>query len=78
MPHRYTSFLLRHWHLAEGEVRITVEHLQTGAAITVASLAAATSWLGEQTAPDNPCELPQPAAAPAAVPTGDLTICPAP
>ena len=73
MPHRYTSFLLRHWQLAAGEVRITVEHIQTGAAITVASLAAATSWLGEQTAPGNPCEPPPPAAAPDAAPTGDLS-----
>ncbi len=75
MSHRYTSFLIRHWQLAEGELRITVEHIQTGAVITVASLEAATRWLGEQAlalsalAPDG---------TPTAVPPGDLTIIPAP
>jgi hypothetical protein len=78
MSHRYTSFLLRHWQLAEGELRITVEHIQTGAAITVASLEAATRWLGEQAVPASPCELTRLNLDPAAEPTGDLTLGPAP
>lgn len=75
MSHRYTSFLIRHWQLAEGELRITVEHIQTGAAITVASLDAATSWLGEQALALSAVASD---AAPVATPIGDLTIIPAP
>lgn len=70
MSHRYTSFLLRHWHLAEGELRITVEQLQTGAAVTVPSLAAATAWLGEQTASASSPEWSPPVVATTGGPTG--------
>lgn len=78
MPHRYTSFLIRHWQRVGGEPRITVEHIQTGATITVTSLEAATSWLGEQVILDTAPDLPLPTTAPAAGPAGDPALGPAP
>ncbi len=50
MSQRYTSFLLRHWRFADGARRIMVEHVQTGARVTVASLDEATAWVGAQAA----------------------------
>ncbi len=78
MPHRYTSFLIRHWQRMEGDLRITVEHIQTGATITVASLEAATSWLGEQTAPGDALDPPLSNTALAAEQTGGVMPGPAP
>jgi hypothetical protein len=64
MPGRYTSFLIRHWQLAGGARRITVEHVQSGERVTVASIDAAASWLTAQAddAPP-PADDPPPAAA---------------
>lgn len=77
MPHRYTSFLIRHWQRAEGELRITVEHIQTGATITVASLEDATIWLGGQATPDNALTLTPPAAESGTDPADRLPPVPA-
>jgi hypothetical protein len=50
MARRYSSFLLRCWHLPSGACRIAVEHIQSGARTRAASLAAAVGWMDSQTA----------------------------
>lgn len=50
MTSNYTSFLIRHWQLAQGESRVTIEHIQTGETITLASLDDALVWLGGRVA----------------------------
>ena len=42
----YSSFLIRCWHLDGGAQRITIEHVQSGERIAVASLDAAARWIG--------------------------------
>jgi hypothetical protein len=41
----YASFLLRCWDLEGDRRRIQIEHIQTGAATRVATLAAAAIWM---------------------------------
>ena len=74
MSRRYTSFLLRHWQLTADELRISVEHIQTGATTTVASLDAATRWLGEQVSALGAPALVPLAVEPTAEAAGDLTV----
>ena len=50
MARRYSSFLLRCWHLPGGACRIAVEHIQSGTRTRAASLAAAVAWMDSQTA----------------------------
>ena len=45
MARRYDSFVLRCWRVG-GERRVEVEHLQSGGRTRVATLAAATDWIG--------------------------------
>ena len=40
------SFLVRWWDLSRGEVRVEIEHIQTGEKAFVPSLAAAIEWIG--------------------------------
>jgi len=42
---RYTSFLLRCWCLGDGQRRIQIEQVQSGAGTRVATLAAALDWI---------------------------------
>jgi hypothetical protein len=42
---RYTSFLLRYWSLGDGQRRIQIEQVQSGAGTRVATLAAALEWI---------------------------------
>jgi hypothetical protein len=44
----YSSFLVRCWQLDSGAQRITIEHVQSGEQIAVATLDAATRWIGAQ------------------------------
>ncbi len=41
----YTSFLIRLWRLAQGQMRVKIEHIQTGEVAQVASMADALLWL---------------------------------
>jgi hypothetical protein len=41
----YTSFLIRLWRLAQGQMRVKIEHIQTGEVAQVNSLEEATVWL---------------------------------
>ena len=45
MTRRYTSFLLRWWHLDDHQQRIKIEHVQSGEGVQVAKLADALAWL---------------------------------
>jgi hypothetical protein len=45
---RYSACLSRHWSLAGQAVRIDVQHIQSGACTTVATLRAAAEWIGGQ------------------------------
>jgi hypothetical protein len=62
MPARYTSFLIRHWQLANGAQRIVVEHVQSGEQSTVATIADATAWLDAQVDDERPPNDGQPTA----------------
>ncbi len=57
-PRRYNSFLLRCWHVGAGELRIKLEHIQSGSSGQVDSYEAALAWLSEHCAahhePDEP------------------------
>ncbi len=44
-PTRYSSFLLRCWHVGEGELRIKLEHIQSGTSTQVNTYEAALAWL---------------------------------
>ncbi len=44
-PSRYNSFLLRCWHVGEGELRIKVEHVQSGDSTRVVTFQTAVAWL---------------------------------
>ncbi|HSH83477.1 MAG TPA: hypothetical protein VLA19_33505 [Herpetosiphonaceae bacterium] len=62
-PRRYSSFLLRCWHVGEGELRIKIEHIQSGDSTQVDTYEAAVAWLSEQcarTAVDPPAPSGQP------------------
>ena len=48
MTTRYTSFLIRHWHLADGARRVAIEHVQSGERVVVPTLGAALAWLDAQ------------------------------
>ncbi len=59
---RYGSFLLRCWHVGEGELRIKVEHIQSGDSTQVDTYEAAVAWLSERsarTATDPPAQSDQ-------------------
>jgi hypothetical protein len=45
MTGRYSSFLIRYWHLAGGARRVIIEHVQSGEQATVPTLAAAADWI---------------------------------
>jgi hypothetical protein len=48
MARRYASFLIRCWRLDRGELRIKVEHIQTGESSQVATHAEALAWITSQ------------------------------
>lgn len=45
MARQYGAFLVRYWRLADGDRRLAVAHIQSGASARVASLAAALDWM---------------------------------
>ncbi len=45
MARAYASFVLRCWRLDAAERRITVEHIQSGERVVVASIEAAVEWI---------------------------------
>ncbi|HSH79739.1 MAG TPA: hypothetical protein VLA19_14540 [Herpetosiphonaceae bacterium] len=47
-PKRYSSFLLRCWCVGQGELRIKLEHIQSGDSTQVNSYDAALTWLSER------------------------------
>ncbi len=49
-PTRYSSFLLRCWHVGRGELRIKLEHIQSGNSAQVDTYEAALAWLSEHCA----------------------------
>ena len=56
---RYSSFLLRCWHAGDGQLRIKLEHVQSGDCVQVETDGAATAWLSEHcAAPHEPDEPP--------------------
>ena len=57
-PRRYNSFLLRCWHVRDGELRIKLEHIQSGNAAQVETYEAATAWLSEHCAASHEPEEP--------------------
>ena len=59
MPSRYTSFLIRHWQLVGGANRITIEHIQSGETVTLASFDDALAWLGGHVEAPPPGEPPR-------------------
>jgi hypothetical protein len=65
---RYASFVLRCWRLESDELRIDVEHVQSGARTRVRSLAAAVAWMDGRR--DAPVDLPAAGSA-ALAPAGD-------
>ncbi len=46
-PKRYSSFLLRCWHVGQGELRIKLEHIQSGDSAQVDTYEAALAWLSK-------------------------------
>ena len=65
MAHRYSAFLLRHWHIGDdGARRVEVVHIQSSARAVVSSLGAATDWIDALSR-----DLPPP---PAGAPNGPL------
>jgi hypothetical protein len=48
MARQYHSFLIRYWYLDEHQQRIKIEHIQSGQATVVVTLADALIWLNEQ------------------------------
>ena len=54
----YGSFLVRCWHLADDEQRLEIEHIQSGARVRVATIAAAVAWMsardGDEARPPEP------------------------
>ncbi len=45
LPERYSSFLLRCSHVGKGELRIKIEHIQSGDSTQVDTYEAAVAWL---------------------------------
>ena len=45
MPPPYNSFLLRLWHMGQGQQRVEVEHIGSGARVVVESLGDALAWI---------------------------------
>lgn len=50
MVRRYSAFLVRCWRLDDGERRIEIAHIQSGARTRVTSVAAALAWIGARAA----------------------------
>jgi hypothetical protein len=65
---RYDSFVIRCWGLGGAEPRIKIEHVQSGAAARVASLAEALAWLDAHA---RAAQLPHPLGGDAELPTPD-------
>ncbi len=58
-PRRYNSFLLRCWDVGQGELRIKIEHIQSGGSVQVDTHEAAADWLSKHCAAlHEPDELP--------------------
>ncbi len=51
-PKRYSSYLLRCWHVGEGDLRIKLEHIQSGASTQVDSYEGALAWLAGHRDPE--------------------------
>lgn len=47
MNTRYSTYILRCWHLPDGARRIAIQHVQSGHSASVATLAAAVDWLDQ-------------------------------
>ena len=45
MVRHYCSFLVRCWHLADGQRRVRVEHVQTGEVLHAATMQDALAWM---------------------------------
>jgi hypothetical protein len=56
----YGSFLVRCWHLADDAQRLEIEHIQSGARVRVATVAAAVAWMSaresDEARPPDPAE----------------------
>jgi hypothetical protein len=50
MVRQYCSFLVRCWHLANGERRVRVEHVQTGEVLHAATLEDTLAWMDARAA----------------------------
>ncbi len=50
MARHYYAFLVRCWRLDDGERRIEIAHIQSGARTRVTSIAAALAWIGARAA----------------------------
>jgi len=57
-PKRYNSFLLRCWHVGDGELRIKLEHIQSGTSTQVDTYEAALAWLTEHCAALHESDVP--------------------
>lgn len=58
MVRHYSSFLVRCWHLASGERRVRVEHVQTGEVLHATTLEDAFAWMDARVGADTPDLLP--------------------
>lgn len=58
MTPRYSSSLIRCWHLASGTQRIVVEHIQSGEQTAVPTLDAAAAWIEGQEGELTPAQRP--------------------
>lgn len=47
VTHHYNSFLLRCWQVEQDELRIKIEHIQSGEQTQVVTAAEALAWLSE-------------------------------
>ena len=57
-PRGYNSFLLRCWHVRDGELRIKLEHIQSGNGAQVETYEAALSWLSKHCAASHEPDVP--------------------
>lgn len=48
MPKNLRSFLVRCWQLGDDQIRIEIEHIQSGDKVLVESIDAALDWIGAQ------------------------------
>ncbi len=56
-PRRYSSFLLRCWHVGKSQLRIKIEHIQSADSTEVDTYEAVVAWLSEhcdRTTTDHP------------------------